>query len=181
MKKLATITLIAVLIYNAVGFVVSFQLVRHEWRLSVCEQLLKVVDKQDCLVFKLVRNDAQSFKDELTIDGKFYDVMNREIEGDSVIIHCFSDEKETQLFAQFYEDIQKMTAQNTDFQGKTQFLLSSLIKDFLFDNIHKLKRDPSVYLPFKSVFHDRKAFLLTCFLETIEPPPNAELLPNPLA
>jgi hypothetical protein len=181
LKKLTILFLAAVLVYNAVGFVVSFQVVRHEWRLSVCEQLLKVVDKNNCAVFKLSENDAQSSKDELTIGGKFYDVINREIQGDSVVIHCFSDEKETQLFSQFYDDIQQMTTQNTDFQGKTQLLLSSLIKDFLFENTHSIKRDPSVYWAFRGVFYDPNVFFPTCFLETNTPPPNAQLRANALA
>ena len=171
MRKLLLISLLALLIYNSIGFVISFQHFRHEWQMKVREQLAISYGKDEVSFFTFHKNNSKSNKHEFDINGQFYDVISREIQGDSVIVKCFSDEKETQLIAQFHDDIQKNMAQKTDSQKKTQLFFNYLLKDFIFDNEFHLAMPPSVLEVKKSLFSVLKSFYSYCFIPIEIPPP----------
>lgn len=171
MRKLLLISLLALLIYNSIGFVISFHHIRHEWRLKVREQLAISYGKNEVTFFTFHKNNTKSQKHEFEINGQFYDVISREIQGDSVVVKCFSDEKETQLIAQFHDDIQKNISQKTDSQEKTQSLFTDLLKDFIFDNEFHIKIPPSVFEVKKSLFSASITFYPLCFISINAPPP----------
>ena len=171
LRKILLISLLALLIYNSIGFVISFQLFRHEWQLQVREQLAISYGKDEVKFFTFHKNNSQSDRHEFEINGQFYDVISREIQGDSVVLKCFSDEKETQLIAQFHEDIQKNMTQKTDYQKKTQLLFTYLLKDFIFDNEFNLVSPPSVLEAKKSLFSSSASFYSLCFIPIEAPPP----------
>ena len=134
------------------------------------EQLAISFGKNEVSFFIFHKNNSQSNKREFEINGQFYDVISREIQGDSVVIKCFSDKKETQLIAQFHDDIQKNIAQKADSQKKTQLFFTYLLKDFIFDNEFYLAIPPSVLELKKSLFSTLTSFYPLCFI-LIEPPP----------
>ena len=171
LRKLLLISLLALLIYNSIGFVISFQHFRHEWQLKVREQLAISFGKNEVSFFIFHKNNSQSNKREFEINGQFYDVISREFQGDSVVVQCFSDEKETQLIAQFHDDIQKNIAQRTDSQKKTQLFFTYLLKDFIFDNEFRLTYPPSVLEAKKPLFLPIKSFHPLCFISINSPPP----------
>lgn len=171
LRKILLISLLALLIYNSIGFVVSFQHFRHEWRLKVREQLAISQGKEEVIFFTFHKNNSQSNKHEFEINGQFYDVISRETQGDSIVVKCFSDEKETQLIAQFHDDIQKNIAQKTDSQKKTQLFFNHLLKDFIFDNEFHLATPPSVLEVKKSLFSTATSFYPFCFIPIEAPPP----------
>ena len=171
MRKILLISLLALLIYNSIGFVISFQHFRHEWQMKVREQLAISFGKDEVSFFTFHKNNSQSNKHEFEINGQFYDVISREIQGDSVVIKCFSDEKETQLIAQFHDDIQKNIAQKTDSQKKTQLFFTYLLKDFIFENEFHLASPPSVLEVKKSLFLPVESFYPLCFIPINAPPP----------
>ena len=171
LRKILLISLLALLIYNSIGFVISFQLFRHEWRLKVREQLAISFGKDEVSFFTFHKNNPTSNRHEFEINGQFYDVISREIQGDSVVVKCFSDEKETQLIAQFHDDIQKNIAQKTDYQKKTQLFFTYLLKDFIFENEFPLTTPPSVLEVKKSLFSASASFYPLCFVHIVAPPP----------
>ncbi len=171
MRKILLISLLALLIYNSIGFVISFQHFRHEWQLKVREQLAISYGKDEVIFFTFHKNNSQSHKHEFEINGQFYDVISRESQGDSVVVKCFSDKKETQLIAQFHDDIQKNIAQKTDSQKKTQLFFTYLLKDFIFDNALYLTIPPSVLEVKKSLFLPILSFYPLCCIAINAPPP----------
>ncbi len=139
--------------------------------MKVREQLAISFGKNEVTFFTFHKNNPNFNKHEFEINGQFYDVISREIQGDSVIVKCFSDEKETQLIAQFHDDIQKNIAQKTDSQEKTQLLFTYLLKDFIFENTFHLVTPPSVLEVKKSLFLPIKSFYPLCFISINAPPP----------
>lgn len=171
LRKILLISLLALLIYNSIGFVISFQHFRHEWQLKVREQLAISYGKDEVTFFTFHKNNINSSQEEFEFNGQFYDVISREIQGDSVVLKCFSDEKETQLIAQFQNDIQKNIAQKTDSQEKTQLLFTYLLKDFIFDNQYRLSYPPSVLEVKKSLFLPIISFYPLSCISINAPPP----------
>ena len=171
MRNLCVISLLAVTMYNSVGFIVSFQVFRSAWRQHVRQHLADSLGKKDLSVFHFHKNNVQAKKHEFQINGEYYDVISCDILGDSVIVRCFADKKETALVAQFQGDIQKNIAQKTDFQDKTTFIFHSLIKEFIFEYYHHLQYPPSVSELFDGKISYRDCFIYTCFLDIEAPPP----------
>ena len=171
LRKILLISLLALLIYNSIGFVISFQHFRYEWQLKVREQLAISYGKNEVTFFTFHENNPNFNKHEFEINGQFYDVISREIQGDSVVLKCFSDEKETQLIAQFQGDIQKNIAQKTDYQKQTQLFFTYLLKDFIFENEFHLTTPPSVFEVKKPLFSTLKTFYPLCFIPIEAPPP----------
>ena len=127
--------------------------------------------KEDVSFFTFHKADIFNIKDEFVINDQFYDVISREIQGDSVLVKCFSDEKETQLVDQFHDYIQKNIAQQTDTEQKTQLFFSHLLKDFLFDETSHIKSPPSVSALKNAVFLMSTSFYPACFIPIDAPPP----------
>lgn len=149
-----------------------FQIVRHNWRQTVRKELAATFGETDKEIFVFSKQDGNAFKNEFSIKGNYYDVVSREIKGDSVKITCFSDEKETQLVAQFHNELHKKQEQDTDFQGKTHFLFGHLLKHFCFDNsFWDLKCTPSVSDHIQRLFVEKNAFLPSVYLQNDTPPP----------
>ena len=110
-------------------------------------------------------------EDEFQIEGHFYDVFERIIKNDSVLVKCFSDEKETQLVAEFQHDIQKNITQKSDFQHKTKAFFSFLIKDYIFDSVFTLSAPPSVSEDFSINIAYINPFFYTHYILVLAPPP----------
>jgi hypothetical protein len=149
----------------------AFQAVRSEWRQSVRTELAKVAEG-NLVRFVFSKDNAVVSKHEFKIGDKYYDVVRKEIKGDSVEIYCFDDATETQLTNTFQQLIQKNNSENTDYQHKTQFCFQLLIKDFYFPSEKNQKKDPSVSDHFLSVFCYKNRFFSPNFIPTDTPPPN---------
>jgi hypothetical protein len=170
-KHLIVSTLLLLIGYNLVGFMAAFQVVRFEWRQSVRTNLAKVAE-ENLVRFVFSKKDAMVSKHEFKIGDKYYDVVRKEIKGDSVEIYCFDDATETQLTHTFQQLILKNNSENTDYQHKTQFCFQLLIKDFYFPLEKNKKKDPSVSAHFLSIFFYKNRFFSPNFIPTDTPPPN---------
>lgn len=172
MKKGLAISLLAVLVFNTVGFVALFQIVRYNWRQTVRCELAENFAQKEKEIFCFSKNDDNAFKHEFSIKGKYYDVISRQIKGDSVILMCFSDEKETQLVAHFHNELQQKQEENSDFQGKTHFLFGHLLKHFCFDNtLWVVQCPPSVSHNLSRFFIEKNTFIPSVYLSNDTPPP----------
>ncbi len=141
---LAFAVLIAV---NSIGFIISFSVLRHDWRQTVRQHLATWTHDKDLTVFYFSNQDINAEEDEFSVNGSFYDVVKREIHGDSVFVYCFSDEKETQLTASFSQNIQDLSAENNDFQGKSKRIFNFLFKDlYFFKNIFEIVPPPLFFV-----------------------------------
>jgi hypothetical protein len=166
MKRHVIVSICLLLVlYNLVGFMAAFQAVRFEWRQSVRAELAEVAEG-NLVHFVFSKNDAAASKNEFNVGGKYYDVVRKEIKGDSVVIDCFDDATETQLTAKFHDLILKSEPQNADYQHKTQLCFQLLIKDFYFPSERNQKRDPSVSSHFRSVFFFKNRFFPPNYMST---------------
>lgn len=135
---------------------------------------LATVAKENLVYFVFSKNDIDIAEKEFKHNGKYYDVVKAEIKGDSIEMYCFDDATETRLTGEFHELIVKNTAQNDDYQHKTQLCFQLLIKDFYFPSERNVFHTPSVSRPFRSVFYFKNRFFPPNYISAETPPPNVQ-------
>lgn len=108
-----SIGLIALLLYQSAGFVVTFELGVSAIRKELKEKLIK---KGEGSIVRLAFHQAAriDFKDdgkEIYHQRKMYDILRQETKGDSLIFTCFHDIAESELVAAFEDEIKDITNQ----------------------------------------------------------------------
>jgi hypothetical protein len=159
------------MLYNLVGFMASFQIIRTEWRSYVHETLLKFVSPDEITTFHFAKNEFSPSENEFQKNGQYYDVVRYETVGDSVEVVCFSDENETRLVTEFQTVLMQKMGQKTDFQGKIQLVFQLMIKEFLFEKGFSLKYPPPVFEAFLTDFYHKNPLFTHPFLDFDSPPP----------
>ena len=163
---------LGLLLYNTVGFVFNFYCVladlRHEMRVFLKEK----PNENDLTRFVFKQTDFEASTDEFSKDHKFYDVVKTEILGDSIVVYCFDDEKETQLAAQFNDTLFQNTTSKGDFQRKIKTIFKHLINEYIGGNRFCLQLcPPSVLSGRKSILGYQTPYFLDSDLDIITPPP----------
>jgi hypothetical protein len=161
------------MLYNLLGYMVHFQMVKNEWRSYVHKVLLKLATPDEIITFHFAKNEFDISENEFQKNGHFYDVVKYEMQGDSIKVFCFDDKTETQLVAQYHTVLQRNTTQKTDLNDKTTFLFNLIIKEYLFEKPFFLKYPPSVFKPFLTVFYHKNQFFSYPFLDFEGPPPQS--------
>jgi hypothetical protein len=171
LKKLFAISLFFLMLYNLLGYMVHFHMVKKEWRAYVHKTLSKLSTPDEIITFHFAKNEFDISENEFQKNGHFYDVVKYEMLGDSIKVYCFDDKTETQLVAQYHTILQENTEQNADFQGKTAILLKLIVKEYLFESPLSLKAPPSVFKGILAVFYNKKSCFVPPFLDTESLPP----------
>lgn len=135
MKKGIVILLLLSLLYQLVGYMALFSMVK-KWHHTHVHQVLKEQNLASNLVilkFSVLNFDFN--KDELEYQGHFYDVVKTEMKGETVYVSCYDDKAEAQLATHYKEIILNNLTQDVDYQHKTQFLFKFFIKEFWFETL----------------------------------------------
>jgi hypothetical protein len=168
--------LLGVILYNLVGFILTFHAIRHEWRATVFQKITeKDADSLPVTVLYFNKNNFKKNKREFKHEGRWYDVIKIIERNDSLIVYAFDDSNETQLTTHFHNILKEINTQDTDFQSKTKLLFSNLIKEFLFEIDNKIAT-PSVDLAFSRILMPYKFNLTNPILVCDSPPPQAILI-----
>src|SRR5512145_2319928 len=102
MRRISSISLLFVLIFQGAGHFFVFKIQQHEIRREMKRRIKAGVPETELVLFKILdqkpdpafqRVDAHEFR----FDGKMYDIVRRESHGDTTWYYCLSDELETQL------------------------------------------------------------------------------------
>ena len=171
LKKGVSISLLLVLLYNLGGYFAAFRFIQGEWRSYVKQQLYSLVDKENIVTFTFSKTSFDVSQDEFVKNGRYYDVIKHEIEGDFVKVYCFDDSTETRMVVQFYDILNQNITQETDFQSKTTWLLSCLVKEYIFETPFSIESSPSVSESKNGDFSFNNCFHLNRFHLIEAPPP----------
>ena len=173
-KRIIPFILLLFIIYNLIGYMAAFQVIRSEWRLSVRAELAKIA-KDNLVKFVFSKNNFDTNQTEFEYKNQYYDICSITIHGDSVEIMAFEDATETRLIEQFKNIIINNNTQNRDYQDKTQFYFDNLLKNYIFDNSFHLKHTPSVSHPFSANYVYVEPFFPPNYIWLLSPPPEFHL------
>ncbi|MEO0044487.1 MAG: hypothetical protein RL329_3935, partial [Bacteroidota bacterium] len=133
MKKGIVILLLLSLLYQLVGYMALFSMVKKGHHTHVHQVLKEQNLASDLVILKFSVLNFDFNKDELEYQGHFYDIVKTEIKGETVYVSCYDDKAEAQLATRYKEIIFNNLTQDIDYQHKTQFLFKFFIKEFWFE------------------------------------------------
>ena len=160
------------MVYNTVGFIINFQFVLSEWRREMRVLLSEQVGEDHLTTFIVKKTDFDASTHEFSRNNKQYDVVKTKISGDSLIVYCFQDDKETALSEDFNNLLFQNTASNTDFQKKLSGVFKHLLSEYTPENVVMLTRkDPSVSRDKKGILTYFPSFFPLISSAILTPPP----------
>jgi hypothetical protein len=176
MKKILSIILLLVFVYNIAGFFVIFKLQQYS-----AEKAMKTFIRKNMSnagLEKVVVPNAeitsgssdfrfQDDNEEFFYKGKLYDIVRTTNDGNSTVFYCINDKNEERVYAMFNEHIQQNTDQNVPIRSNTATLVKGMIKDA----IPHLPTDMIVSSSMRIVFGEMHFCLLQQFIPVYSPPP----------
>jgi hypothetical protein len=169
-RQIKSSALLIVVLYNTIGFIATFNVVRQEWRQHIRTELASTFGQKAVSVFHFSKKEFNDNKDEFQVNRQWYDVVRIEQNKDSLTVYAFADAVETQLIADYHSLLLQNTEKDNNFPTKTKLLFKNLIKEFLFDS--PLKKEPIIlFCAILPPFCFYNSFPLTVFLPTDIPPP----------
>ncbi len=139
LKRLTSLLLSLLFIYNAMGYFVAYKSSQYFNRLEMRAAIRKKVSQNNLEVIKislLPKNNQTSEiqfikKNEIKYHGRLYDIVRRKNIGDSVFFYCLHDKKEEAIIKNFYQHVEIHTATNIPLNHKHPNILKFIVKDFI--------------------------------------------------
>lgn len=119
MRKAISILLL-LLLFHPGGYFLIFKIQQYQVRREIKQRIKAGVPEQELVLLKIPRNleeqPSQLFQrihsGEFRYQGKMYDIVRQQEHGDTTWYYCVSDEKETVLFANLDELVNRESNQN---------------------------------------------------------------------
>jgi len=170
LKKLASILLLLCLLLNIVGYHIIFHLRQAEIKGEMKKFLRMKANSGDEIDFVFSLNDKKAISkleweenDEFRFNGQMYDLIEKRIERNKLILRCISDDKETCLMKKFA----KMNTENNS-KGKLALLLQLFSSSYLPTSNTEM---PIRYKPVPSIIHFQADPFSSQVRDVLTPPP----------
>jgi hypothetical protein len=129
MRSLVATILLLFMLLQAAGYLLVFEIQKHAIRREIKQQIKAGVPEAELVLLKFVEGKSypafqRVHAREFRYQGKMYDVVRQESRGDTTWYYCIADEKETQLFANLEELVERDLGQNPGRQERIERLLS---------------------------------------------------------
>ena len=123
------IALLFLMLLQAAGYIVVFEIQKHGIRREIKQQIKAGVPEAELVLLKFCEGKSEPAfqrvdEHEFRYGGKMYDIVRQENHGDTTWYYCLADEKETQLFAHLEELVKRGMRQNPEQQQRLERLLS---------------------------------------------------------
>ncbi len=131
MKNLVVLFLLSIFLFHSVGFSLLFESA-EQMNKTLVKETLSARKLETITLSKTEYSSLVADKNEITWNGKFYDVASVQFSDDKVFIKCFHDENEENIFGMLSEHIERYVKDaSSHSKNKSNTLLKSFIKDYL--------------------------------------------------
>ncbi len=173
MKKSAIFSLLAIFLFNSVGYYIVFKISQSEIRKEVKTFIQLGIPEAQLTTIEISKAKFASINwekknKEFFYQGKLFDIVKKKELQNSIIFYCIDDKKEIELFADLDEHIDMFVAsQNSKSNSSSKKLTNHVVKIY-FSNFYSFRfHNPSTLFCF---FQPTKNYLSE-FSETKSPPP----------
>ncbi|CAN5570908.1 hypothetical protein BH10BAC1_BH10BAC1_07590 [soil metagenome] len=133
MKKIAVFSLLAIFIFNTVGYYFVFKLNQSCIKQEVKTHLKHNLSDDKLTIIIVLKSDLKKVEwledgKEMRYDNNLYDVVKKTESESSVTFYCIDDDQETQLFADLDNHIQTYITNNSQKDTHSKKLIDHLIK-----------------------------------------------------
>lgn len=147
LKKIVSILLLFCLLLNIVGYHIIFSLRKGELKAEMKKALRMRANREDEIIFVFSLKEKKTISqlewegnDEFRLNGQMYDVIEKRVEKNKLVLRCISDNKETCL-------IKKFAKMNTENNSKSRLAL--LMQ--LFGSSYLATTNPDMIIRYKPV------------------------------
>jgi type II secretory ATPase GspE/PulE/Tfp pilus assembly ATPase PilB-like protein len=136
MKRFASISLLALLLYNAFGYYLLFAYEREQARVMALQDMPESafqVLKFNLAIYTSVQNtDFEYVNEELLVEGKTYNIVKKRVQNDTLQMFYLRNFRQDELRQNLNEIVENQTLSNhsTD-NSPIKQLLKSFIKDYI--------------------------------------------------
>jgi hypothetical protein len=177
-KKLFSILLLVIVLFNITGFFVIFKIEQFHIRKAIKRQIKAGVSEDELHFFSFSQKEFNELDwtkkgKEFRLENTMYDVVRLEKFKDFIHLYCVNDKEESVLFANLYERIQYKMNQESNIPNSP---LNNILKIF---NLVYVSKEYSYQLAGYSVqsastLNDfRVVFYTSPFIKSETPPPNS--------
>lgn len=172
MKKIVTLFLLSIFLFNTVGYFIAFEVVQSEIKNEIDTEIKEKINSPELIAIvinKLQLSETKWSEDgkEMYYDDKFYDVVRHTENATSITYYCINDKEEETLFANLEDHINTQIAANTPTKNQKKSV----------DNVIKLYFSNELSTKFNIIsftslqFYPTNLTYKSLFIETDFPPP----------
>lgn len=177
MKKTITILLLAVLLFNMVGFYFVFMAQRDSIRSEIKHRIKQGIAEQDLHLFTFTTAQLQDIAweragKEFKLLSQMYDVVRAETNGDTTYYWCVNDTEESILFAQLDELVKQELGDQDENHNRRSKKSSKQIKSLKYTLPKRFTNEtnnPKGLVPGNGI----SLFYAPPLIEAISPPPQS--------
>ena len=138
-KKIISILLLILFLFNVSGYFVVFKLRQYNAREEMKTRIKQNLRDEEMEVIIIQNSEINSplsdfcfiEEDEFRYKGNLYDIVRKKTEGSNTVFYCINDKQEEKLFDGLNEHIKRNTDQNTPTKDKSNTLTKSIVKEAL--------------------------------------------------
>ena len=147
MKKIFSILLCSIFLFNVLGYFVVFKLMQHNVRKEMKARIKRNLRDEEMEIIVIPNNKIGTKesefkyvkKNEFIYKGNLYDIVRKKDDGKNTIFYCINDKQEEALFAGLNEHIMRNTDQNLPANNNSKILSKNIIKEALPEKPEYLK------------------------------------------
>lgn len=137
LTKLTGITLLILILFNALGFWYLFNAQRQHIRHDIKQCIKMGVPKDELFSFTDdLHNPSEEYMwenhKEFWFQNKLYDVISKEQQGSKIIYYCINDMQEEKLFEKLDEFVKSIVSGTDKHAKNNKILVKNSIKDYCF-------------------------------------------------
>lgn len=116
-KKAFSFVLLAIFLFNIVGYFIAFKIVQHQVRSEVKTAIKQTLTTNQLTVIEIYKTEQNQLiweenNKEFYYKGELYDIVKTEEKTESIIYYCINDVQEEKLFANLEEHVNNYISDN---------------------------------------------------------------------
>ena len=177
MKRIVSITLLALLLYNAFGYYMLFAYASEQARIvslqNLPESAFQVIKFNLALYTSVENSDFEYVNQELSVGGKNYNIVKKRVINDTLYTYYLRNFKQDELRQNFNDIVETQTLNaKSDNNKPIKLLLKSFLKDYIPNDISILVvRYTEKLSESNEINVEPKTALMSPYLQLHSPPP----------
>ena len=153
--------------YNIAGYYITFSALRYLNKTEIENSILNTHQKNIEVIEVKKNSFSYVNEEEINYHGKLYDIIRKEVKGDSVYFYCVNDKKEEHLFANLYKHIKNHLGDSGSLPDKSgKKSKTEMVKDY-FPHDYSV----NIHLSSNAFLYVRPVLAYQLFFKEITPPP----------
>lgn len=134
MKKIAIFSLLAIFLFNSVGYFIVFKVAQLEARKEIKTKIKLGLPDNELTAIEFNKNDLTNIhwvkeNKEFYYKGKLYDVVKKDEKNSTIVFYCIDDKQEHALFASLNEHVDKyISSQDSRKNSSSKKLNNHVVK-----------------------------------------------------